>query len=213
MTGTSDHPRCNCLQWFCISYGDCQVRITRPFGCPLLTCASSCALQTLGLWAWPRFSEKSGKKGPWLMVPYGPRSDEKWSLIHIYKRVMVNEWWEMVPTSIWMSIPIHWFIDPVDRSRSILTVDRDSPPGEYGRYQRSIRIHLRRIKVDRRCWIKIRDNIVVDFIDDTWQWHVISRYFLIQKQPCLFLCSGLGSRHFSMIVLKSQFVHQMYKGD
>ena len=40
------------------------------------------------------------------------------------------------------------FNRPVDRSRSILTVDKDSPPGEYGRYRRSIRIHLRRIAVN-----------------------------------------------------------------
>ena len=59
-----------------------------------------------------------------------------------------QEWWEMVPTSIWMSIPIHRFIDPVDPSRSISTVDKESPTGEYGRYRRSIRIHLRRIAVN-----------------------------------------------------------------
>ena len=104
------------------------------------------------------FSEKSGKKGPWLMVLYGPRSDEKWSQIHIYKRVMVHEWWEMVPTSIWMSILIHWFINPVNRSRLMLTVDKDSPTREYGQYWRSIRIHLQRITLDRWWWIKIRDN-------------------------------------------------------
>jgi len=78
-----------------------------------------------------------------------------------------HEWWEMVPTSIWMSIPIHRFIDPVDWSRSISTVDKDSPTGEYGRFRRSIRIHLQRITVDGRWCIKIRDNFVVDFIDDT----------------------------------------------
>jgi len=41
-----------------ISCGDCQVCITRPFGCPLLTCTSSPL--PLG----PHFPEKSGKKGP-----------------------------------------------------------------------------------------------------------------------------------------------------
>jgi len=66
-----------------------------------------------------------------------------------------------------MSIPIHRFIDPVDRSRSISTVNKDSPTGEYGRYRRSIRIKLQRITVDRRWWIKIRNNFVVDFIDHT----------------------------------------------
>jgi len=66
-----------------------------------------------------------------------------------------------------MSIPIHRFIDPVDRSRSISTVDKDSTTGEYGRYRRSMQIHLRRITVDRWWSIKNRDNFVVDFIDDT----------------------------------------------
>ena len=47
-----------------------------------------------------------------------------------------------------MSIPIHRFIDPADPSRSISTVDKESPTGEYGRYRRSIRIHLRRIAVN-----------------------------------------------------------------
>ena len=47
-------------------------------------------LQTLGLWVRPRFPEKSGKTSPWFAVPYGPRNDEKWSRIHIYKRVMVT---------------------------------------------------------------------------------------------------------------------------
>ena len=105
---------------------DCQVRITRPFGCPLFTCASSCDASN----AWPlgpaAFSEKSGKKGLWHMVPYG----------------------------IWMLIPIHWFINPVNRSQLILTVDKDSPTGEYGRYWRSLRIHLQRITMDRQWWIK-----------------------------------------------------------
>ena len=66
-----------------------------------------------------------------------------------------------------MSIPIHWFIDQVDRSRSISTVAKDSHSGEYCWYRRSMPIHLRRITVDRRWSIKNWDNFVVDFIDDT----------------------------------------------
>ena len=80
-----------------ILYGDCQVRITRPFGCPLLTCASSCDTSN----AWPLgpaafFREVRKKRtmtyGPiwsqkwWEMVPdthlqksHGPMSGEKWS--------------------------------------------------------------------------------------------------------------------------------------
>jgi len=118
---------------------------------------------------WPGrvFPRSQGKKDHDLwshMVPEvmrnGPgytSTEESWS--HV--------WWEMVPTSIWMSIPIHWFIDPVDWSRSISMVDKDSPTWEYGWYWRSIRIHLQRITVNHRWWIKIRDIFVVDFIDDT----------------------------------------------
>jgi len=40
------------------------------------------------------------------------------------------------------------FNRPVDRSRSISTVDKDSPTWEYGRYRRSIRIHLLENTVD-----------------------------------------------------------------
>jgi len=84
-----------------------------------------------------------------------------------------------------MSIPIHWFIDlvdrsrsistvdkdsltyQVDRSRSISTVDKDSPTWEYGQYWRLIPIHLRRITVN--CWSSMKNwhNFVVDFINDT----------------------------------------------
>jgi len=140
-------------------------------GAPLLTCASSCDASN----AWPlgpaAFFREVRKKRK---MTYGPI----WS--HMVPEVMRNgpgytstkeswshQWWEMVPTCIWMSIPNHWFIDPVDRSRSISTVDKDSPTGDYGRYRRSIRIHLQRITVDCGWWIKIRDNFVVDFIDDT----------------------------------------------
>jgi len=58
-------------------------------------------------------------------------------------------------------------LDPVDRSRSISTVDKESPTGEYGRNRRSMPIHLRRITFDCRWSIKNRDNFVVDFINDT----------------------------------------------
>jgi len=53
---------------------------TPAFWVPPLTCACSCDASTLGLWARPRSSEKSGKKGP---LTYGPI----WS----------HKWWEMVP--------------------------------------------------------------------------------------------------------------------
>jgi len=112
----------------------------------------------------PRRQEKQDY---WPMVPYGPISDEKWSRTHIYKKVMVQWVVRNGPNSYLMSITIHRFIDPVDRSRSIPTVDKDSPTGEYDRYRRSMPIHLRRITVDSRWSIKTRDNFVVDFIDDT----------------------------------------------
>jgi len=59
-----------------------------------------------------------------------------------------------------MSILIHWFIDPVDPSWLTSTVDKDSLTGEYGRYWRSMLIHLRRITVDCQWQIKNRDNFV-----------------------------------------------------
>jgi len=46
-------------------------------------------LQTLGLWARLCSSEKSGKKGPLTLVPYGPISDEKWSRTHMYKKFVL----------------------------------------------------------------------------------------------------------------------------
>jgi len=116
----------------------------------------------LSLWARPRFSEKSGEKGPWLMVPYGPRSDEKWSRIHIYKRVMVP-WVVRNGPNIYLNVhTVHRFIDPVDPSRSISTVDKDLPTGKYGRYRRSTRIYLWIIMVDVGLTSEI---IVVHFID------------------------------------------------
>ena len=78
-------------------------------------------LLTLGLWVRPRFSEKSGKKGPWRMVPYGPRSDEKWSRIHIYKRVMV-------PWVVWNVPNVYLHVDtnpPIYRPGRSITVDID----------------------------------------------------------------------------------------
>ena len=61
-----------------ISYGDCQVHITRPFGCPLLTCVSSCD------------ASKAWSMGP---AAFLPRSQEKkdhglWS--HMVPEVMRN---------------------------------------------------------------------------------------------------------------------------
>ena len=106
-------------------------------------------LQTHGLWARPRFPEKSGKKGPWHMVPYGPRSDEKWSRIHIYKRVVVP--WVMgygpnmylnVDTNPPIYRPGRSITVDIDgrqgfayqRIRSISTVDKDSPTENYRQF-------------------------------------------------------------------------------
>jgi len=130
---------------------------------------------TVLVWRFKRLAFGPGRVFP---RSQGKKDHDLWS--HMIREVMRNvpgytstkelwsqEWWKMVPTSIWMSILIHWFIDPVDRSRSISTVDKDSPTGKYIRYRRSMRIHLQRIMVDRRWWSKIQDNFVVDFIDDT----------------------------------------------
>jgi len=113
---TSDHPRRNLLQWFRME----TVRCASP---GLLGAHCSLAL--------PRVTHVGHFKrlafGPGRVFP---RSQEKkdhdvWS--HMVPEVMGNgpgytstketwshEWWEMVSTSIWMSIPIHRFIDPVD---------------------------------------------------------------------------------------------------
>jgi len=117
-----------------ISYGDCQVRITRPFGCPLLTWASSCEASnawSLGPAAFFRAVRKKRTMtcGPiwsqkwWEMVPdthlqksHGPMSGEKWSQ-HL------SECW-------------YWSTDLSTRSI------------DHGRYRRSIRIHLPESTVD-----------------------------------------------------------------
>jgi len=149
-----------------------------------------------------RFQPKIGRNRPSMWIHTKNKSDDffwevrgkrtidLWS--HIVPSVMRNGpghtsakklwshgWWEMVPTAIWMSIPIHRFIDPVDRSWSISTVDKDSPTGEYGRYRRSMPIHLQRITVDRRWSIKNRDNLLVNFIDDTCVYIHIHTYYHI----------------------------------
>jgi len=75
-------------------------------------------------------SQKNGQ------LTHGPIGGEKWSRTHIHQEVIM-----MVPcvvkngpnTSKYpTAIPIHRFIDPVDRSRSISTVDADSPTENYG---------------------------------------------------------------------------------
>jgi len=166
-----------------ISYGDCQVRHTRPFGCPLLRLM----FWPLGPAAFSR--EVRGNR----TMTYGPIWSQKWweiildTHVQMVSEVMRNNpgytstkeswshgWWEMVPTSIWMSKVIHWFIDLVDQSLLILTVDKDLPTGEYSWYWRSIRIHLQRSTVNCWWWIKIWDNFVVDFIDNTCQ--IILKY-------------------------------------
>ena len=56
---------------------------------------------------------------------------------------------------------------PVGLPRSISTVGSIPPTGEHGRYRWSVRLHLRRITVDRRSSIIDRDNFVIDSTDDT----------------------------------------------
>jgi len=130
-----------------------------------------------------RSSEKSGNKGPFTQGPI--LSHMRWEMVpdtHLQKihGPMGGEKWSQQLSKC----PIHRFIDPVDRSRLISTVDKDSPTGEYGWYQRSTPIHLRRITVDRRSSIRIRD-IVVDFIDEhlwnpynDWDWNSVFSHFL-----------------------------------
>ena len=83
---------------------------------------------------WSHMVPEVMKNGPWYTS-----TKESWS----------HEWWEMVPTrmSINRSTDLS-FIDPVDRSRSISTVDKDLPTWECGQYRRSTGIYLQRITVD-----------------------------------------------------------------
>ena len=87
-----------------------------------------------------------------------------------------------------------------------LSTDLSTRSIGHGRYRRSMPIHLRRITVDLRSSIKNRDNIVVDFIDDT-------RRKLIERNPpprgvFHFLCSliknpggrGPSSKHLVQIL-------------
>ena len=144
-TGTGDHPRRNRLQWFRMETARCASPhlvwcrdcISRPFGCPPLTCASSCDTSN----AWPLgpaafFREVREKKDHDLwshMVPEVMRNGPEYTST---KESWSHEWWEMVPTSIWMSIPIHW------STRSI----------DHGWYWLSIRIHLPENTVDINSW-------------------------------------------------------------
>jgi len=102
------------------------------------------------------FFREVEKKNHWPMVPEvvrnGPgHTSTKKSWSHVL--------WEMVLTLVQISTPIHWCIDPVDWSRSISTVNANSPTGEYNQYRRLMPIHLRRITVDRRLSIKNRHNL------------------------------------------------------
>jgi len=103
------------------------------------------------------------------MVPYSPRSDEKWSLIHMYNRVMVA-WVVRNGPNIYLDVDTDPLIYRPAAGRSI-TVDIDGRLGSTYRRIRLIstvdRIHLQRITVDRRWWIKIRDDFVVGLIDGT----------------------------------------------
>ena len=149
--GTGDHPRRNRLQWFSME----TVRCASPglLGAHFSLALPRVTLQMLGLWARPRFSEKSGKKRT---MTYGPI----WS----------QKWWEMVPdTHLQKS---HGTMSGEKCSQHLSecryrSSDLSTRSIDHGRYRRSIRIHLQRITVDRRWCVEVRDNFVVDFIDDT----------------------------------------------
>jgi len=80
----------------------------------------------------------------------------------------------MVPQVVRNGPNTHVIIDtnppinrPVGWSRSISTFGSVPPTGEHGRYRRSVRLHLRRITVDRGSSIIDRDNFVIGWTDDT----------------------------------------------
>ena len=75
----------------------------------------------------------------------------------------------------WINIYLNVDIDPLIYGPSrLITVDIDGRQGfaylriQYSRYRRSIRIHLRRITVNPRWWIQIRDKFVVHFHRSRW---------------------------------------------
>ena len=111
----------NRLQWFRMETARCASPGLLGAHCSLALPSPRVTLQTLGLWARPRFPEKSGKTGPWLMVPYGPRSDEKWSRIHIYKRIMVP-WVVRNGPNIYLNVDTN---PPIYRPGRSITVDID----------------------------------------------------------------------------------------
>jgi len=117
--GTGDHPRRNRLQWYRMETARCASPGLLGAHCSLAL--ARVILQTLGLWSWLRVSEKSGEKGPWLMVPYGPRIDEKWSRIHIYKIVMVP-WVVKNGANIYLNVDTD---PPIYRPGRSITVDID----------------------------------------------------------------------------------------
>jgi len=112
-----------------ISYGYCQVRI-QLLACGLLDFDAT----------------RKVKKGPLTLVPKVVRNGPGHSSTKN----------SMVPVVVSNGPNTYPHIDaypliyrPVDLSRSISTVDDDSPTEEYCPYRRSIQIHLRRITVDR----------------------------------------------------------------
>jgi len=113
-------------------------RITRPFGSPLLTCASSCdASNTWPLGPTAFFREVRKKR----TMTYGPI----WS----------QKWWEMVPDTHLQKI--HGPMNGEKRSQHLSecryqSTDLSTRSIDHGRYRRSTRIHLsKKIKVDIDC--------------------------------------------------------------
>jgi len=80
---------------------------------------------------WPgRVFPRSRGKGP---LTYGRIGGEKWSRTPIHQEFMVPCMVRNGHNTFQISTPIHRFINPVDRSQSISTVDADSPTENYGR--------------------------------------------------------------------------------
>ena len=109
--GTENHPRRNRLQWFRMEIAGCAS--------PGLLGAHFFLVWRLKRLAFgpgrvfPRSQEKKD--------PYGPKSDEKWSRIHIYKRVMVQWVVRNVP-NIYLNVDTD---PPIYRPGRSITVDID----------------------------------------------------------------------------------------
>jgi len=106
------------------------------------------------------FRKSQGKKDHWHVIPCGAISDEKWSRTHIYKKVMVTRVVRNGSNSC-LNVDTNLSTDLSTRSiddggyRSIKIHLLENTVDIYGRYLRSMPIHLQRKTVDGPLKIEI----------------------------------------------------------